>query len=202
MRRQIFGHRLSEPEALRDAVGNSAFIRRPVSSAIPKRPGPSASSTSSDVPPESASSKSWIRPAPLVASAETNPRSIRSMRIGERPVFKTCAPKPQRMPRSFARARRIAATIALKSAPARIEGIDASSPRRPAPGDTASRNLRRSPCSCATRADTCGSGEIEVVVGEFHGGIMTGQLSGISVSHQPSAISPEGEAGGELKADR
>ena len=36
----------------------AAFSSSPVSSAIPKRPGPSASSTSSDVPPESASSKS------------------------------------------------------------------------------------------------------------------------------------------------
>ena len=93
---------------------------------MPNRPGPSASSTSSEVDPESASSKSWITPAPFIASAETKPRSIRSIRTGDSPVLSTCAPMPQRRPRSAARAARMAATTALKSAPASIDGSDST----------------------------------------------------------------------------
>ena len=50
--------------------------------------------------PDNASSKSWMTPAPLVASAETKPRSIRSISTGDSPVLITCAPMPQMMPRS------------------------------------------------------------------------------------------------------
>ncbi|MNC85728.1 hypothetical protein D3C83_13400 [compost metagenome] len=82
---------------------------------MPKRPGPSASSTSSDVAPASATSKSWMMPAPFIASADTKPRSIRSMITGETPVLITCAPMPQTMPALAARARTMASTTRLTS---------------------------------------------------------------------------------------
>src|SRR6478735_830691 len=72
-------------------------------------------------------------PAPFVASAETKPRSIRSIRIGPSPVLMTWAPNPQMMPRAPVRADRIAATTALKSAPARMAGNDARSDAIPPP---------------------------------------------------------------------
>ena len=68
---------------------------RPVSSAMPNCPGPRLASTSSDVAPASATSKSWIRPAPFIAMAATNPRSMRSMMTGASPALMTCAPSPQ-----------------------------------------------------------------------------------------------------------
>ena len=71
----------------RDALVDRAFSCVPVSSAMPNVPGPSVASTSSEVPPDSAISKSWMMPAPLVAMAETNPRSIRSTSTGLSPVL-------------------------------------------------------------------------------------------------------------------
>ena len=46
------------PLPARTASRMAPFRRRPVSSAMPNRPGPRAASTSSDVAPDSASSKS------------------------------------------------------------------------------------------------------------------------------------------------
>ena len=89
---------------------------------MPNRPGPSAASTSSEVEPASAISKSWMMPAPLVAKAETNPRSARSTRIGERPVLRTCAPNPQMMPPPERRASTMARTTAFRSAAPRMFG--------------------------------------------------------------------------------
>ena len=67
----------------------------------------------------------------------------------------TCAPMPQTMPRSLARAARNAATTALKSAAARMSGSESTNARDGRARSTAaSRNPRRSPCSCAMRADT------------------------------------------------
>jgi hypothetical protein len=63
--------RLAQSFAFCDARCATSFNKRPVSSAMPNRPGPSASSTSSDVPPDNAISKSWIIPAPFIARAET-----------------------------------------------------------------------------------------------------------------------------------
>src|SRR5262249_40637086 len=62
--------------------------------------------------------------APLVATAETNPRSIKSMRIGPRPVLITCAPMPQAMP-LVRFAATIARTMALRAAAARMFGSEA-----------------------------------------------------------------------------
>src|SRR4051812_32035259 len=107
---------------------------RPVSSAMPKRPGPSASSTSSDVAPASATSKSWMIDAPLVAMAETKPRSMRSISTGPSPVLITCAPNPHTTPPSARFASPIAATIALKSAAASMEGSESRKPPIDAPG--------------------------------------------------------------------
>jgi hypothetical protein len=71
-----------------------------------------------------------MTPAPFSASADTKPRSIRSMRIGARPVLMTCPPRPQMIGRPPAWAARIAATIALKSAPPSRSGkVAATSPR-------------------------------------------------------------------------
>src|SRR5438132_13113862 len=72
--------------------------------------------------------------APFVAIAETDPRSRRSIRIGDRPVLITCAPRPHTIPRPARCASRIAATTALKSAPASIDGIDPISAPTPPPG--------------------------------------------------------------------
>ena len=128
----------------------------PVSSAIPKVPGPRVASTSSDVAPDSAISKSWMMPAPLVAIADTNPRSIRSTSTGDSPVFRTCAPKspddgapvaaaPPARPR----------TTALKSPAASNAGkrlqqaVDAG-----CPSCRAWQTAPASPCSRASEADT------------------------------------------------
>ena len=67
---------------------------RPVSSAIPNRPESISASTSSDVCPMKASSKSWMMTAPFIASAVTMPRSIRSTSSGPSPTFTTWAPMP------------------------------------------------------------------------------------------------------------
>ena len=66
------------------------------------------------------------------ASADTKPRSMRSMTTGPRPVLMTCAPRPHTMPRSPARASRTAATTALKSA--RIRGSASIQPATPVAG--------------------------------------------------------------------
>ena len=42
----------------------------------------------------SASSKSWMMPAPFMATAVTRPCSIQLTRIGVRPTLMTCAPMP------------------------------------------------------------------------------------------------------------
>ena len=52
-----------------------------------RRPCPRPASTSSEVCPATASSKSWTMPAPFRAMPVTRPRSIRSIRTGERPTL-------------------------------------------------------------------------------------------------------------------
>src|SRR5229473_76045 len=104
----------------------AALSSRPVSSAMPKRPAPSDSSTSSEVAPTSAISKSWMTAAPLVAMAETKPRSMRSITTGPRPVLITCAPRPHTTPASARLASTIARTTALKSAAARMFGSEST----------------------------------------------------------------------------
>src|SRR5438094_149598 len=64
--------------------------------------------------------------APLVAIADTNPRSIKSTITGPRPVLTTCAPIPQRMPAPARFAPPIARTTALKSAAARMSGSEST----------------------------------------------------------------------------
>src|SRR4029453_2286704 len=73
-------------------------------------------------------------PAPLVAIADTNPRSIRSMRTGDSPVLRTWAPSPQTIARSSRRARTTAATTCLKSAPASSAGKFSTKLVTPVPG--------------------------------------------------------------------
>src|SRR5438093_32790 len=67
------------------------FRKLAVSRAIPKvprsRPGP----TSSEVRPPQASSKSWTRQAPFMATAESRPRSTRPMMSGPRPARRGAA---------------------------------------------------------------------------------------------------------------
>jgi hypothetical protein len=100
---------------------------------MPKRPVPSDSSTSSEVPPVSAISKSWMIAAPLVAMADTKPRSIRSASTGPRPVLITCAPIPQTTPPPDRFASTIAETTARKSAAASNDGRESRNPANPAP---------------------------------------------------------------------
>ena len=63
-------------------------------------------------------------PAPLVAIAETKPRSIRSTSTGDSPVFSTCAPSPQMIALSARFAATIASTTSLKSLAASSDGSD------------------------------------------------------------------------------
>ena len=169
---QVADHRLPETQAGRRRPSLMApFNSRPVSSAMPNRPGPSASSTSSEVEPDRASSKSWITPAPFVAMADTNPRSIRSMTTGESPVLSTCAPRPQMMPCPPSRAARIAATTALKSAAARMTGRLSISPATPLP---ALYGLAKSAAFALLwrRRQRIGlhARQVELFVAELHGG--------------------------------
>src|SRR5262249_20583676 len=58
--------------------------------------------------------------------AETNPRRIKSMSTGPRPVLITCAPSPHKMPPLERFAFATALTIAFKSAAARILGSEST----------------------------------------------------------------------------
>ena len=115
-----------------------------VSSAMPKRPGPRAASTSSEVAPASAISTSWMTPAPFNASAETRPRSIRSISTGDRPALMTCAPRPHTIGAPAARAATIASTTAVNSAAASSFGSRATNVSTLAPGTCgAAKSSRR-----------------------------------------------------------
>jgi hypothetical protein len=70
----------------------AAFISRPVSSAMPNVPSPSPAATSSLVPPNAASSKSWIAAAPFMATCVSTPRSRRWISSGPSPTLMTCPP--------------------------------------------------------------------------------------------------------------
>ena len=72
-------------------------------------------------------------PAPLVATADTNPRSIKSTITGDRPVFNTCAPRPQMMARPARLAASSACTTALKSLTASNDGNPSKNPATPVP---------------------------------------------------------------------
>ena len=61
---------------------------------MPKAPVRISLSTSSDVWPTKASSKSWMMPAPLSERLVMIPRSIRSMITGFKPTLIAWAPMP------------------------------------------------------------------------------------------------------------
>ncbi len=105
-----------------------------VSSAIPKVPAPSVASTSSEVAPLRAISTSWITPAPLSASADTYPRSIRSTITGARPALMTWAPSPHTTGAGRARAAAMASTTAIRSRAASSFGSEESHALTPDPG--------------------------------------------------------------------
>src|SRR6266481_3410344 len=94
----------------------------PVSAAMPNWPSPRPASTSSEVLPARAISKSWMRAAPFMAMPETNPRFIRSIRTGPRPTLMTWPPRPQRMALRCLRARWIALRSWRRSSAARMFG--------------------------------------------------------------------------------
>jgi hypothetical protein len=69
-----------------------------------------------DVAPANATSKSWMMPAPFIASAETNHAPSDQSRTGDRPVLMTWAPIPQTTPALRFFAATIAAAAAIRSA--------------------------------------------------------------------------------------
>ena len=147
------------------------FSSRPVSSAMPKRPGPSASSTSSEVAPTSATSKSWMTPAPLVAIADTNPRSIRSISIGPEPgLDHVRAEAPDDAAVAAPARRRSRATTALKSAAARMSGSESTNAPTAGAGGHRPREVLHARLARA-RLQRIGrdAGEVEFVVGKRHG---------------------------------
>ena len=56
-----------------------------------------------------------MTPAPFSASAETRPRSIKSMSTGDSPALMTCAPSPHTIGAPAACAAAIASTTAVNS---------------------------------------------------------------------------------------
>ena len=98
-----------------------------------------------------------MTPAPLVASAETKPRSIRSMSTGDEPGLddvRADAPDDA-APAVARRAHRRDHRLEIRRRRGST-GSESSKPRTPRPADTASRNPPRSPCSSARPADRCG----------------------------------------------
>ena len=97
----------TKPILFAEAALMAAFMYSPVSRAIPNRPSPSCSSTSSEVVPRSATSKSWIAAEPFMAMVLMTPRWIQSMRYGAQPVLMTCPPIAATtiLPSPWARAR-------------------------------------------------------------------------------------------------
>ena len=93
------------PWSARAAAAMAAFISAPVSSAMPKLPSARPLSTSSLVPPNAASSKSWIAAAPFSARWVTMPRAsqrpqqraqpdldhVAARRAGPRPAARAAA---------------------------------------------------------------------------------------------------------------
>src|SRR6267154_1983424 len=92
---------------------------------MPNAPAPRPASTSSEVLPARAISKSWIRAAPFMAREVIKPRRMRSMRIGPRPTLITWPPMPQRMGLRCLRAVWMAARRLRRSAAARKLGREA-----------------------------------------------------------------------------
>ena len=82
----------SPSPSFRSAASQITSFKPAVSCHRPNWPTGIHLATSSLVPPTKASSKSWIRPAPLVAKCVTSPRSMRSIRNRERPSLIGCAP--------------------------------------------------------------------------------------------------------------
>jgi len=120
--REVAAHRRPEARPSRSPSTIARFTSSPVSRAMPKAPVPSPASTSSDVRPATATSKSCTTPAPFVAIAVTKPRSMRSITTGARPTLITWAPRPQITGRRRARARRTSSRSAGSASPARIRG--------------------------------------------------------------------------------
>ena len=113
------------PRPLRTPRVIASFRKRPVSSAIPKRPVLISVSTSSEVRPISASSKSWMMTAPVSASAVMTRRSIRSTSTGLRPTFVGCAPRPTTNGLPARRALTIASVTSRSVRAARMSGSPA-----------------------------------------------------------------------------
>jgi hypothetical protein len=86
---------------------------------MPNDPSGRRADTSSDVLPASASSTSWITPAPFIATAMNTPSRIPWRSSGESPTLMKCAPIPSSTGAPLPRARAIAETTARKSFAAR-----------------------------------------------------------------------------------
>src|SRR5882672_4149601 len=76
-----------------------------------------------------------MMPAPFIASAETYPRSIKSISTGETPVLMTCAPMPQTMPPPRVLAATTASTTRRMSAAPRIAGSESNHDLNEAPAE-------------------------------------------------------------------
>ena len=74
--------------------------------------------------------------APFIASADTKPRSIRSIRTGDTPVLITCAPMPQMIPASRFFAAVTASTTRRASAAPRMFESESSHVLNDAPRAT------------------------------------------------------------------
>ncbi len=98
---------------------SASWMNCAVSFAMPNDPSERQAATSSEVFPASASSTSWITPAPFIATAVNTPSRIPWSRSGERPTLMKCAPIPSSTGAPRLRARAIAETTARKSFAAR-----------------------------------------------------------------------------------
>ena len=134
----------------------AAFSSRPVSSAMPKRPGPSASSTSSEVDPDSASSKSWMT-AGAVGGERRHEAALHQI-DQHRPEPGLDDVRAEAPDHATAAVERGAHRRDDRPEIRRRRGSRAATratPRIPLPGTYGWRSPRRSPCSRATRADRC-----------------------------------------------
>ena len=152
----------------------AAFSSRPVSSAMPKRPGPSASSTSSEVDARQRQLE-VVDDRRAVGGERRHEAALHQIDEHRSETgLTTCAPRPHITPRPPSRARAIASATALKSAPARIAGSESTQPRIPLPG-TYGRAKSAAFALLGARRQRIGAhaGQIELFVGKLHGGIYT-----------------------------
>src|SRR3989338_3954006 len=109
------------------------FKNEAVSFAMPKLPSLMLAATSSDVSPIKAISKSWMTPAPFMATALMIPLYIKSMIRGLSPTLIGCAPIPKTIVLSLRWARAILRAISLRFCAARISGSPRIKERSRAP---------------------------------------------------------------------